>query len=98
VQLVLEGKPRPVVEDVLRFSAEVGLPTTLAQIGLDQPSPETLERVAMRSTAEGETIHNEPFEVLPGMVVDAIRAADALGREFARRNRVASGARAAGRA
>jgi glycerol dehydrogenase len=97
VQLVLEGKPPDVLNEVLRFSTDVGLPTTLAHIGLDQPAPETLERVAMRSTAEGETIHNEPFEVLPGMVVDAIRAADALGREFAKRNRVTPGARAAGR-
>jgi glycerol dehydrogenase len=97
VQLVLEGKPRDVVEEVLRFSTEVGLPTTLTHIGLEEPSPETIERVAMRSTAEGETIHNEPFEVLPGMVVDAIRAADALGREFGRRNRVVFSARAAGR-
>ncbi|MEX2303534.1 MAG: glycerol dehydrogenase [Bryobacterales bacterium] len=96
VQLVLEGKPRDAVEEVLRFSTEVGLPTTLTHIGLEEPSPETLERVAMRSTAEGETIHNEPFEVLPGMVVDAIRAADALGREFGKRNRVVF-ARTAGR-
>ena len=97
VQLALEGKPRDAVEEVLRFSTEVGLPTTLAHIGLEEPSPETLERVAMRSTAEGETIHNEPFEVLPGMVVDAIRAADALGREFAKRDRVVFSARTAGR-
>jgi glycerol dehydrogenase len=85
VQLVLEGKPRDVIEEVLHFSTEVGLPTTLAHIGLDDPSPETLERIAGRATAEGETIHNEPFEVLPDMVVDAIRAADALGRDFSHR-------------
>lgn len=97
VQLVLEGKPRQVIEEVMRFSTEVGLPTSLAHVGLDEPSAETLERIAMRSTAEGETIHNEPFDVLPGMVVDAIRGADALGREFAKRNRVMTGARAAGR-
>ena len=97
VQLVLEGKPRHVVEEVLQFATEVGLPATLAQIGLEEPTPETLERVAMRSTAEGETIHNEPFEVLPGMVVDAVRAADALGREFGKRNRAVFGARAAAR-
>jgi glycerol dehydrogenase len=95
VQLVLEGKPRDVIEQVLQFSAEVGLPTTLAHIGLAEPSPETLDRIATRATAAGETIHNEPFEVLPGMVVDALRAADAAGREFGSRNRVSSGAKAA---
>jgi glycerol dehydrogenase len=38
--------------------------------------------VAARATAEGETIHNEPFEVRPDMVADAVRAADALGRDW----------------
>src|SRR5262249_1986837 len=32
-QLVLEGQPRAVVEEVLRFAVEVGLPITLAEIG-----------------------------------------------------------------
>jgi glycerol dehydrogenase len=97
VQLVLEGKPREVIEEVLRFATEVGLPTTLVHIGLDDPSPETLEKIAMRTTAAGETIHNEPFEVLPGMVVDAVRAADAAGREFGSRHRVVSGAKTVAR-
>jgi hypothetical protein len=34
------------------------------------------------SNAPGETIHNEPFEVTPDMVADAILAADALGRDW----------------
>jgi hypothetical protein len=36
----------------------------------------------VRATAENETIHNEPFEVLPDMVADAIMAADATGRSW----------------
>ena len=34
------------------------------------------------ATAEGDTIHNEPFEVLPDMVADSIMAADAMGRSW----------------
>ena len=82
VQLVLEGQPRPVLEQVLHFAAEVGLPVTLAEIGLTDLPAELLQQVAARATAEGETIHNEPFEVRPDMVGDAIRAADALGRAW----------------
>ena len=41
-----------------------------------------LEQVATRATAEGETIHNEPFDVQPDMVADAILAADAMGRAW----------------
>jgi glycerol dehydrogenase len=82
VQLVLEGQPRSVLDQVLRFATEVGLPVTVAEIGLTDLPVELLQRVATRATAEGETIHNEPFEVRPDMVADAIRAADALGRAW----------------
>ncbi len=82
VQLVMEGQPRPGVEQVLAFATDVGLPVTLAEIGLGEIAPEELERVATRATAAGETIHNEPFEVTPAMVSDAIRAADATGRAW----------------
>jgi glycerol dehydrogenase len=82
VQLVLEGTPRSLFDEVLAFSAEVGLPLTLADVGLGQAPVELLRRIAARATAEGETIHNEPFEVTPEMVADAVRAADAAGRAW----------------
>jgi glycerol dehydrogenase len=82
VQLVLEGQPRSVLEPVLHFATAVGLPVTLAEIGLTDLPPELLRQVANRATAKGETIHNEPFEVRPDLVADAIRAADALGRAW----------------
>lgn len=82
VQLVLEGAPRSVMERVLQFSSEVGLPITLAEIGLTELPKELLQQVAIRATAKGETIHNEPFEVRPDMVTDAILAADSMGRAW----------------
>ena len=80
VQLVMEGAPRATVEQVLGFSTEVGLPITLAEIGLSNLPQDTLAQIAARAAAPGETVHNEPFEVTPDMVADAILAADALGR------------------
>ena len=82
VQLVLEGKPSSTMHEVLRFCMNVGLPITLAEIGIVEPEPAIIEQVAKRTTAEGETIHNEPFEVRPDMVADAILAADAVGRSW----------------
>ncbi len=82
VQLILEGSPRATVEQVLGFSTEVGLPITLTEIGLANLSSELLGQVARRTTAQGETIHNEPFEVTADMVADALLAADALGRAW----------------
>ncbi len=80
VQLVLEGAPRAQFDEVFRFSTSVGLPVTLAGIGCADLPRELLQQVAVRSTAPGETIHNEPFEVTVAMVADAILAADAAGR------------------
>ena len=82
VQLVLEGKPSATIDEVLRFCTKVGLPITLAEIGMSEPATDMIKQVAARATAEGETIHNEPFEVRPDMVADAILAADALGRAW----------------
>ncbi len=62
----------------------MGLPITLAEIGLADPTGDLLGQVARRATAPGETIHNEPFEVTPDMVADALLAADALGRAWKR--------------
>lgn len=82
VQLVLEGQPQSVIDQVLRFASSVGLPVTLAEIGLRELPRDMLGQIAHRATAAGETIHNEPFEVKPDMVADAILAADALGRAW----------------
>ncbi|MCY4593876.1 MAG: glycerol dehydrogenase [Bryobacterales bacterium] len=82
VQLVLEGKASTEIDEVLTFSHAVGLPITLADIGLLASDADMLDAVAKRSTADTETIHNEPFEVQSEMVRDAIRAADALGQRW----------------
>jgi glycerol dehydrogenase len=83
-QLMLESQPKSVVHEVLGFSNSVGLPTTFADIGIGDPAEETLETIAKRATAPGETIHNEPMTVTVGMVVEAMRAADAAGTAFRR--------------
>ena len=81
-QLMLESQPRGVVDEVLAFSTSVGLPTTFADIGIENPDRELLEMIAKRATARGETIHNEPVPVTAALVVEAMRAADAAGCEF----------------
>ncbi|GAB3671304.1 glycerol dehydrogenase [Halopiger thermotolerans] len=81
-QLVLEGREGAFVEEFVDFSLDVGLPVTLAEIGLEDPDPDQLETVAEAACADDETIHNEPFDVDPAAVRDAIRTADAIGRRM----------------
>ena len=86
VQLVLENRSRDEIEEVLAFCAEVGLPVTLAEIGVKTIVPAEIKKVAEAACAAGETIHNEPFPVSPDMVYAAIIAADALGRSYLRQD------------
>ena len=79
---MLENRSRDEIEEVLTFCAEVGLPITLADIGIDNPTEEKIRRVAETACADGETIHNEPFPVTADTVFAAIFAADALGRAY----------------
>lgn len=79
--LMLEDSPAETVEEVVDFCLEVGLPVALEDIGLNDVSREELDLVARSACAEGETIHNEPFPVYPEMVLDAMLAADAFGRQ-----------------
>jgi glycerol dehydrogenase len=65
---------------VYSFCELVGLPTTLADIGLSGVSDEELMKVAKATCAEGETIHNEPIPISPEQVVSALKVADAEGR------------------
>jgi glycerol dehydrogenase len=81
-QLVAEGRPRGLIDQVIHFSFSVGLPITLGQLGLTQISDSALLTVAERTCAPGETAHNEPFAVTPQLVADAIIAADNLGTQF----------------
>jgi len=82
VQLVLENRPRNEMEEVLAFCGEVGLPTTLADIGVVEVTDAKLRQVAEAACATGESIHNEPFPVFQEAVVAAIVAADAIGTAF----------------
>ena len=82
MQLELENSAISEIEEVMGFCTQVGLPVTLGQIGLQGMHPEMLEKIALRATQAGESIHNEPFEVPAARVADAILMADELGRSW----------------
>jgi len=90
VQLVMEESPLPEIEEVIGFCIQVGLPVTLAQIGLQDLPREILEKIAVRATQPGESIHNEPFEVSSAQVAAAILRADELGRSWQDRRQATS--------
>ena len=78
--LVLEGRSQELIDEVVDFCLRVGLPVTLGDIGVEADA-DTLAPVGEAACAESETIHNEPIQVTPSMVVGAMLAADAVGAQ-----------------
>ena len=56
------------------------MPTTLADIGLGDADRQKLMLAAEKACAPGQPIHHEAGEITPAKVLDAMLAADALGR------------------
>ncbi len=81
-QLVLENVPSDELEAIIAWCIELGLPVTLAELGVTEVTEEKLMAVANAACVPGETIHNLPFEVTAEKVCAAIKAADAYGRYF----------------
>jgi glycerol dehydrogenase len=69
-----------VMDEVYSFCETLGLPTTLADLGLVDQDRTGLMPVAEKACAPEECIHNEAGLITPEKVLDAIIAADALGR------------------
>ena len=81
-QLVLQNSPLEEIETVMGFCEKVGLPITLAQMGVKEGIESKIHAVAKATCAEGETIHNMPFPVTADSVYAAILTADLLGQQW----------------
>jgi len=78
--LHLTDAPREESDAVYSFCEEVGLPTTLADIGLENCDRTRLLQVAEKACAPDEAIHHEAGAMTPEKVLAAMLAADAVGR------------------
>ena len=72
-------------DEVYTFCEKVGLPTTLADISL-APDRAKLRIAAEKACEPQESIHHEAGEITPEKVLNALLAADALGRARKSRN------------
>ncbi len=66
---------------IVDFEIAIALPVTFAEIGLEGVDREKLKVIGDICGGEGSLCANHPFEVTSDDVVDAMIAADALGRE-----------------
>jgi glycerol dehydrogenase len=79
--LVLENYPREEIDRVIRFCISVGLPVTLAQLGISREGRTSIKRAAEVACTEGLTTHNSFFPIDPELIFGAILGADALGEQ-----------------
>lgn len=76
VQLMLEDAPQEELNQYIEFYQRIGMPTTMAEVNLDQYSDEELLAIGKQATAEGETIHSMIEAPTAEDVVSAIKAVD----------------------
>lgn len=79
-QMVLENTPAETVDKVMRFMVAIGLPVTLADLGVEATHEKVM--AIAEKTANGPLVHQEPSFVSTERVYSAIIAADALGRKY----------------
>lgn len=75
--LFLTDSPIELIEEVYIFCQSIGLPTTLADIGLVEVSDADLMKAATAACTPGETIHNEALPVTAEKVFSALKMVDA---------------------
>ncbi len=80
--LFLSNRPKAMIDEVYSFCKSVGLPVTLAQIGVINPTGEEIRKVADAACAPEESIWHEPSAISSERVAECIIRADAWGRNL----------------
>jgi glycerol dehydrogenase len=68
------------IETVYSFCEEIGLPTTLSDLGIADISKNRLMEAAIKACAPQEGIHHEAGQITPEKVLNAMILADAMGK------------------
>lgn len=78
--LFLTDKHKEEIDEVFSFAESVGLPTTIADLGLSDASDEQIMKAAETACVPTESIHFEPTPISVEAVFAAIKTADLEGR------------------
>jgi len=77
-QLIIENAPQEELDEVIEFCVSVGLPITLAEVGVTDT--ERVKIACEKACMEGESIHNMLGDVTPEELYNALLTADAIGK------------------
>ena len=79
-QLIIEDAPMKEIDEVLEFCVTVGLPVTLAELGV--ADVERVKIAAKKACAPGESVHNMLGDVTEEELFAALVSADEIGKQF----------------
>ncbi|MDO5142776.1 MAG: glycerol dehydrogenase [Eubacteriales bacterium] len=82
VQLILENASADELHEAYGFCIAVGLPVTLAQLGITEDVAACIAQIASVATQPEKSIYNMPFPIDTALVADAIAMADAYGQRL----------------
>jgi glycerol dehydrogenase len=82
VQFVMEEREKAFLEEMVSFLRELGLPTTLRELGLSVVTDDSLHRIAKRACLPNTYMHNMPMRVDEALVIKSVLKADALGQSL----------------
>lgn len=80
VQLVLEQRPPAFMASMLEFLKSVGLPTSLAQLGITEADRAGIRTMVEKVCTPPNLVFNMPCAITPDILENAIYTADRLGR------------------
>jgi glycerol dehydrogenase len=75
-ELMLNNVPTETLNKYIDFNQSLGLPTTLADLHLEDATYEDFLNVGKQATIPSETIHQMPFEITAEDVANVIIAVD----------------------
>ncbi|SFR00847.1 glycerol dehydrogenase [Desulfoscipio geothermicus] len=78
VQMLLEGRSKKEIKQIVGFFKDVGLPCTLSQLGMDYNDRTEINKLANIAWEQG-TASNMFFDIEPVQISDAIILADRIG-------------------
>lgn len=81
VQLILEKASKEEWDTVLQYIRSVGLPSCLADLGIQDVKEEEIRKVAEAATVPTQFTKNVRADITADEVYQAIMAADAAGKQ-----------------
>lgn len=79
-QFVMENRERAFIDEMITFYRQVGLPATLAELGMAEITDEKMDAIAQRACLANTYMFNMPMPVDTEFVKEAIRKADRIAQ------------------